>query len=318
MICPYAHENYAASLAEIGSPRWLPRCQGWVLERPIPGHPEWRDATGCYPLFVCGDRTRLGDDLADLRADGLVSIVLTTDPLTGPSGLDLERWFPAMARPWKDHSLVDLGVPLETAATGHHLRNARRFSRHAELAVVDDPGSLLDIWCGLYDHLAARHAVTGPARFSRSAFARQLDLPGTVALTATAEGEDAPCAMQIWFTDSRRAWHHLSGYSATGYRWGGASYALMAAALDHFRDLGVREVNLGSGAGLQQDANDGLNRFKAGWSTHTQASWLCGAVLDPRRYAQLCDDREGIYFPLYRDPASAVAPTPEVVHAGHD
>ncbi|MCP4573528.1 MAG: GNAT family N-acetyltransferase [bacterium] len=294
----------------------MPRSQGWVLERPIPGRPGWRDAVGCYPLFACGEQSRLGEDLAELRTNGLVSLVLTTDPMTGPAGLDLERWFGAVARPWKDHYLVDMSVPLETAASKHHLRNARRFGRHAELTVVEDPSSLLDQWCRLYGELVARHRITGMARFSRDAFARQLALPGTVALTATAAGEEIPCAIQIWYTDGHRAWHHLSGYDRTGYRWGGASYALVAAALEHLRKLGVRETNLGSGAGLEHDPDDGLSRFKGGWSTHAKSSWLCGAVLDPVRYAELGDNRSSSYFPFYRDPSRTQVE--EVVHAGQD
>lgn len=314
MPCPYAHENYARSLAEIGSPLRLPRCQGWVLERPVPSRPELRDATGCYPLFACGDRSRLGDDLRVLRDEGLVSLVLVTDPLSGPVPLDLERWLGTAARPWKEHYLVDLAAPPLAAASKHHVRNARRFGRHADIAVHGQPLDLLDDWCRLYDALVARHGIEGPARFSRDAFARQLALPGVLAFTATAEGEDAPCGMQLWFTDGRRAWHHLSGYEGTGYRWGGASYGLMAHALDHLRAIGVREANLGSGAGLVHDAGDGLSRFKAGWSTHARASWLCSAVLDPARYAELCAGRDGSYFPLYRDPA--FADRREVVHAG--
>jgi hypothetical protein len=309
----YGHEDYVRSLAEFGSPRSLDRSGGWVLERPVPGAPGLRDAAGCYPLFTCRDWFALGEDLADLRASDLVSVVLVADPLTLPADIDLARHFGGVCLPWKDHYLVDLGADHEPST--HHRRNARRFLRHATVEVVDDPTAWLDTWCSLYAQLVARHAITGAACFSRESFARQLALPGAVLLRA-ATADDATAGLQIWFVDGPHAWHHLSAYGAEGYRWGGASYALVAAALDHLREHGVREVDLGSGAGLAHDTEDGLSRFKRGWSTHARPAWLCGAVLDPAGYAELAGDDPGPYFPAYRDPARAAAQ--EVIHAGGD
>ena len=59
----YRHALYAASFAEFGRPRPLPRSGGWVLERDIPGTGQ-RDGMGLYPLFVCPDWNALPDDLA--------------------------------------------------------------------------------------------------------------------------------------------------------------------------------------------------------------------------------------------------------------
>jgi hypothetical protein len=197
----------------------------------------------------------------------------------------------------------------------HHRRNARRFNRHATVEVLPNPADWLDTWCGLYDTLIERHAITGPARFSRTAFAGLLALDGVVALRAvTTAGVTA--GMQIWLTDGRHAWHHLSAYGREGYRWGGASYALVLAALDLLRGRGVKVVDLGGGAGLTADHGDGLDRFKRGWSTRTAPAWLCGKVLDPGRYADLGGDHETDYFPAYRDPALVDAR--EVTHAGRD
>jgi len=306
----YAHAQYAQSLQEIGSPRFLPACGGWVLERPISGGDGLRDAVGCYPLFACRDWSGLDEDLAGLRRDGLVSLVLVADPLTSPQ----TRGFDGVCRPWKSHHLVDLGTGSGEFGTAHHRRNARRFLRHARTEICDDPVAHLDAWCALYGELIRRHGVTGAARFSRAAFALQLGLPGAVLARAVGPQGDV-LGMQLWFTGGSRAWHHLSGYAPDGYRWGGASYALMQTVLRFLRATGVATADLGAAAGLTDDPADGLNRFKAGWATRTADAWLLGAILDPGAYAALAPEPSD-YFPAYRDPQ--LEREPEVAHVGVD
>ena len=38
---------------------------------------------------------------------------------------------------------------------------------------------------------------------------------------------------------------------------------------------------------VDDSPDDGLSRFKRGWATGTAPAWLCGAVLDRERYADL-------------------------------
>jgi hypothetical protein len=304
----YASAEYTRSLADFGAPRRLDHSGGWVLERPLPGPVARKDACGPYPLFSCAHWSGLDRDLDTLRQDGLVSLVLVADPLSAPPAAALPTLFPNLCRPWKDHYLVDL-APGTEFGTAHHRRNARRFGRHASVEEVADPRQLLDEWCALYDKLCERHAVTGMARFSRRAFARQLALPGALVLRAVTSA-GCTAGLQIWLTEDDRAWHHLSAYGREGYRWGGASYALVRAALGLLRDRGVAVADLGSGAGLTADPTDGLSRFKQGWATHTAPAWLCGVILDERAHDRAAGDHATDFFPAYRDPA--LVDTPEV------
>ena len=48
----YASRAYAESLGEFGELLHLPRCDGYLLKRPIAGTPFY-DARGCYPFFFC-------------------------------------------------------------------------------------------------------------------------------------------------------------------------------------------------------------------------------------------------------------------------
>ncbi len=327
----YQSREYAAALADFGTPRWLLHGQGWVLVRRVPAVDDARDASGPYPLFACRDWARLGEDLADLRDAGIVSLVLVTDPLAAPRSDRLRRLFRAVARPFKPHHVAELAAPVTDFAADHHRRHWRRFRRAGgTVAVCANPLDHLDDWCRLYAGLVRRHGITGPARFSRRSFRRQLALSGLLAVRAELAGRTV--AMQLWLVDGDRAWYHLGAADAAGYRHG-ASHALMGETLSRLRERGVRRADLGAGAGLRHDPDDGLARFKAGWSNAVRWSWLCGAVLDPARYRDLCR-RAGVepeaadYFPAYRDPhrsrlvtgtaaPAAVAPaSPEVAH-GH-
>ena len=273
--------------------------------RPILGT-DHTDAVGCYPLFACENPARLASDLSVLQDAGAISFTLVTDPLGDFDTAELADLFRPLAQPYKAHYFVDLSGTADEFGSTHHRRNARRCSRQANFSICEQPTEHLQEWCDLYERLAERHKITGPARFSRLAFTAQLKLPGAMLIQSRNDADEL-LGMQFWFHDTTHAWHHLSGYSPAGYRQGGVSYGLMAFALTELKKRGVRVANLGAGAGLQADASDGLSRFKQGWSTHTKEAWLCGIVLDPKRYKQLSGGHETSFFPAYRDPSFSMA-----------
>src|SRR5258705_4435214 len=129
----YMHPAYAESLSEIGPPRLLPRCGGWILERQIPPSPHL-DAMGCYPLFACPDWNRLHDDLESLE-NSLVSVALVTDPFGDYDPDYLRECFPDVAKPFKEHFVVDLSRAPTTFVHSHHQRNVRKALR--EIAVKE-------------------------------------------------------------------------------------------------------------------------------------------------------------------------------------
>ena len=75
----YLHPGYPKSFVEFGNPRKLSHSGGWIIERQIPGVP-YKDAMGCYPLFICDDWSRLYSDLDEISNE-LVSLVVVTDPM---------------------------------------------------------------------------------------------------------------------------------------------------------------------------------------------------------------------------------------------
>jgi Acetyltransferase (GNAT) domain len=282
----------------------LPRSGGSVLVRAIE-NADLVDGVGPYPLFACGDWEGLGEDVAELAPD-LVSVVLVTDPFGSWRPAGLERAFPDLCRPFKEHFVADLSRPFPERTSKHHRRDLARALRRTEVEVAADPRPYLSEWVDLYRELCSRHDVGGDAAFSERSFAKQFELPGLTLVRATSGAELDGAA--LWLVDGPVAYYHLAAYTAAGYR-SGASYALVGAALYHFAGKGLEWATLGAGAGLGEGDDDGLTRFKAGWASGTRPVYLCGRVLDRRRYDDLAAERGGdpAYFPAYRFPTTVTA-----------
>jgi hypothetical protein len=294
----YLHPKYAQSLAEFGRPRELPHCQGWVLERQIPGFPD-RDGMGSYPIFACQDWSRLPMDLETLGKD-LVSLSLVTDPF-GEYDMDcLRRFFGDVVIPFKQHFIVDLDRPMETFVCQHHRRYAHKALQDVFIDRGDTPLSYLNEWSDLYGTLIERHRIRGIAAFSKRCFAQQLGIPGIVVFRAL--HEKTTVGMLLWYVQGEVGYYHLGAYSPPGYELR-ASFALFWFAIKHFIDQGFRWLNLGAGTGVEENSKDGLNRFKRGWATGTRLAYFCGRIFNQARYSEIMRAKgisEVDYFPSYR------------------
>ena len=149
----------------------------------------------------------------------------------------------------------------------------------------------------LYDNLVARRRIQGVAAFSRTSHIGQLSVPGAVVLCATVGGETV--GMTLWYVQGSVVYYHLGAVTDEGYRRG-AFFAMFADALERFADGWLEWLDLGAGAGLQHDPDDGLLRFKQGWATGSRVAYLCGRVFDPAAYEKLSAGHGGHYFPAYR------------------
>jgi hypothetical protein len=175
-----------------------------------------------------------------------------------------------------------------------------RAARDLHVETCDEPASMLDEWAALYSNLVRRHRIDGVAAFSRAAFDRQLRVPGLVMFRAVQGTESV--GTTLWYVQDEVAYYHLGAYSEAGYDLR-ASFALFWRALEHFSEAGLRWAALGGAAGVRADADDGLARFKRGWSTGTRTAYLCGRILDAERYAEIAAERAPggtQYFPAYR------------------
>ena len=293
MFTGYLHPDYAASFSELGTPALLPASAGWILRRQI-ADTGLCDASGCYPLFTCADWHGLPDDV-DALEDKLVALVIVTDPL-GDYTLDLLRDAFDRVIPFKEHFVIETGLPLDQFITPSHRTQARRALKDVDVELCSDPVAVLDEWERLYAVLIARHSIRGLRRFSRTAVEKQLRIPGIVAFRAVAG--DRTVGLDLWYVQGDCAQGHLAAFDDAGYELH-ASYATKWRAIEYLSQR-VRWINLG--AATTRDPSDGLARFKSGWATATRTAWLCGRVLQAKSYEKLAGDLGSVtsYFPAYR------------------
>lgn len=284
-------------MCDEGELRTLPRSGGWYLERRIPGSTLY-DGMGGYPLFCCADWGGLAADIADLTGR-IVCLSLVTDPFGTFSEADLRRTFDFVT-PYKLHFVTDLETTGGLRLGRVHRRNTRRAVNNVELDTCHEPLTMLDEWCALYEHLAAKHAIAGVRSFSRESFRRQLSVPGLMMFRASAGGQTV--GLHLWYVQRDVAYGHLGATSPLGYSLM-ASYALYGYAVDQLRSR-VRWMSLGASPGAAASpATEGLTRFKAGWSTGVRQTYFCGSVLQPLEYARLIEGMSTAtrYFPAYRE-----------------
>ena len=294
----YLHPGYTDSLVEYGNPRKLSRSGGWVLERQIPGFP-YRDAMGCYPLFLCQNWSQLHADLEILSRE-LVSLTIVTDPFGDYNPAYLNQCFRDVMFPFKEHCVVDLHQSMSTFVSAHHRRNVRKAFRELEVETCRNPAQFIDDWIGLYKNLIKRHDIKGLAAFSNASFAKQLEVPGVMMFRAISQ--KTTVGMTLWYIQNDIGYYHLGAFSPAGYKLL-ASFALFWFAIDYFSGIGLRWLNLGAGAGIKDGGTGGLNRFKYGWSTGSRTVYFCGRIFDQKKYMEIMRSRgipQNKYFPAYR------------------
>jgi hypothetical protein len=285
-------------LAEFGTPRFLRGCGGWILERDVPGS-SWRDAMGCYPLFLCNDWSRLAVDL-QLIQDELLCLSVVTDPLGDYDERQLRECFIDVFHPFKNHYVVDLKRDFESHVSSHHRRNSRKALKQLVVNDCANPSAFLDDWTALYGTLRERHNLSRISAFSRDSFATQLSVPGLVSFRAV-ENETI-VGMVLWYVQKRKVYYHLGAYSPRGYELL-ASFALFDYSIRYFASRGFEWLNLGAEAGIKANQESGLSRFKQGWSTGMLPTYFCGRIFKPQLYRELVESRKlppTTYFPAYR------------------
>ena len=293
----YGNAAYAASFSDFGTPRFLNRSGGWILERPIEGFP-YHDAMGCYPIFACEDWSRLEADLDQL--EGLISLSLVTDPFGDYTEEILQQCFPNLVSPFKQHFVIDLSQAYETFVVSHHRRNVLKALRKVTVEECTNPPAVLDEWIDLYGNLIRRHNIAGIRAFSRESFAKQLSVPGIQVFKAGHAGTTV--GLILWYAQGNRSYYHLASYNDLGYELG-ASFALFDYSIQYFAERGFEWLSLGADSGVENSHESGLSRFKAGWSTGTRTAYFCGKVFDQTKYNELVLARKVPtvdYFPAYR------------------
>jgi len=292
----YLHRTYAESFKEFGTLVELKNAGAYIIKRKI-GQGNWYDAMGCYPLFTCMSWEKLGDDLNALNRS-LVSFAMVADPLGDYSPKQLQKIFPDVCFAFKKHYIVDLQAFREKNLPQNHKRNSRKALNALTIHRLKEPEHHFGDWVKMYKNLVQRHRIRGIADFTEQAFHTQFSVPGLIAYGAFDKG--ALVGMALFYEMGERVYYHLAAYRDQGYRKS-ASFGILLKAILDFRQQGYKWLNLGGGAGLQEQPNDGLIRFKRGWANTMKTAWFCGKILDREAYATLThDSRKNNFFPAYR------------------
>jgi hypothetical protein len=291
----YGSRAYACSLADGADIVAMPSAGGFLIARSI--EPQLKDLSSAYPMFACRDWTHLRADI-DALAEPFVSATIVTDPF---ADIELESLVSAfdVVRPLHQHFVIDLNEWSPARISRHHRRKLRTCASSADYCIRIAPPdeTFLETWLSLYQTLIERKRIRDMRAFSRSIFARQIMLPGSIVASAWVDGE--LLGADWYFMDSRNVYAHLSAYSEAGYQRA-ISYPLMEAAIRYFQPLSTHLTLGGAPAGQE---HGGLAHFKAGWSSRTLPTYICGVVLREDEFLRLNDGiaptSEG-YFPRYR------------------
>jgi len=293
----YNHTEYARSLQEFGLPRKLQNCNGWVIERKTPDG-SFTDAMGLYPFFVCEDWSNLIGDLEALSRD-VICVYMVTDPFGDFDLQLLQEYFQDAFRPFRQHYIVDLKMPIEEIGGKRRRKHARKALNKLDMEIVEEPSTQIDDWVNIYDYLIKKHDITGIRAFSRESFLRQFCVPGTIMIKAIYSGRTV--GAQIYLQQGDVVHAHLGACTQDGYDLD-ATYALDFYSFQYFRDK-ARWVDLGGGVGLSNDGLDGLSQYKSWWATNTRQTYFCGRIYNYEKYQALMRSRNipaTHYFPAYR------------------
>ena len=296
----YQSKEYAKSFQEVGTPCQLSKSLGWLIIRKIPDC-QFFDAMGCYPFMICSDWVHLESDLSEIK-DEIITLTVITDPAGNYTKKLLEHIFPELCTPFKEHFVVELQTNWKQSISSNHKRNAQKAVKNIEIEYVDNPHAYIHTWCRLYGNLIKRHKITGITKFSPEAFDQQLRAPGIGAHRAIYNGQTV--GMVLWYIHDQHVYYHLGAYDELGYE-NKVSFAIFIKAFEQFADQGKKQIYLGAGAGLNPQADDGLTRFKRGWANNTRTVYLCGRILNKKKYDLLVKEfgpQQMNYFPAYRSP----------------
>ena len=292
---PYATETYAHSLPHIGQELYIPQWETSVLIRKIDDN--FKDIIGVYPITVIAKNADLYGGLDYLKKMGFISVVFILDDFNRPSLTVLQPTFDFI-RPFKEHYIYRPSI-VRPNYTKHHRYEINKALKVLHVEKLDLEANI-DRWRALYSELTARHNLKTPHDFPIEHHKLLFQLEGMVAVGAWKDNELVSC--HIWIEHNGFVHSHLAASSLAGYK-ASAAYAVNDMAINYFSDANI--INFGGGAGIVNDPNNGLIKFKQGFSNNVALSYLCGSILNSEVYQKLLQHRRVTdtvtdFFPAYR------------------
>ena len=293
----YQHSDYASSFDDGADSLYLEHCDGWLLRRQIDGT-NFTDLANPYPMFSCKNLTAIDADINDLDTTSTISLVLRTDAF---SEYDVSSKLPGFdqIRRFKTHQIANLDQPWRSFARRTCRRNAASAQTIFEIRRVGQPVNYAQHLWDLNQVVLKRRSAVQIMPLTQATLTAQLSLPGVSLFVArNQQGIQAiACFMEV----GDYAYAHLLGASDES-RSQSVIYGLYGCALDYYQER-VQAIDFGGNAGLTEDNQDGVTRFKQGWCNQTRSSYLCCKILNRDLYQELCSrsgSEASSFFPAYR------------------
>jgi len=291
---PYSTIQYAKSLSHWGRPFHVPEWDTNVLIREI--SPGFEDASGTYPIAILDKNADIARGLERLRKHRLISVVLVLDDFHRPSLKTLHQYF-TVIKQFKTHYIHDNNKE-KIIYNRHHRYELRQALKSVDVAPLDLQNNI-ENWSALYSNLIVHKELTGLHAFPLKHHIALGKLEGITAIGAWQKDELISC--HVWVSDGDYVHSHLAASSAQGYA-NRAAYAINDASIAYFSNAKI--INFGGGIMQTNKTLDNLAQFKRGFSNNIALSYVCGAVLDEERYADLLLKNATIqqtdFFPAYR------------------
>lgn len=240
------------------------------------------DLASVYPFSV---------DSLDLFAPPRDAI--TTTVITNPLGNNSTM----IGEDYKLHAVAECNLFRMAILPENHRRNIKKCQVQALTLVSISPADNADDLINLYPNLIKRHNINGVTAYTPDQLRTLLKVPGAVLFKVRCV-EYGIVNVSLFYIYKDDAYYHLSCQSDHGYKIN-SNFLMMYDAIRFFKSLGLNRVEIGShpdGA-----INDGLARFKTGFSTCTLPNQIFKYIHKPDIYAKLCVDRDlNGYFPAYR------------------
>ncbi|GEM_PF-3772909 len=291
---PYATDEYAHALSHWGEALSVPEWSTNVIVREI--KPGFKDASGTYPIAILDKNADIPGGLERLRQHQLISVVLVLDDFHRPTLEKLDKHF-TIIKPFKTHYIYE--KKQGAIVYNHHHRYELRQALKSVRVDLMNLEKSIDEWTSLYTNLITKKKLTGLHSFPKTHHSALIKLNGVTPIGAWHNNKLVSC--HIWVSDNQYAHSHLAASSDQGYACR-AAYAINDAAITYFSNLDI--INFGGGITEINHSMDGLAKFKQGFSNNTKSSFICGAILDQRRYNELLLQNETMiqtdFFPSYR------------------
>lgn len=300
----FAQADYAKSLHGNAQLIHLPHVDGWVVRRSFKGHGVAEnittDLSNPYPMFSCLNLQHIKDDIKILETSSDVSLTLRTDVFDEAIIPKIRSDFDFI-RPFKTHYIAELSTPWREFAS----RNCRRYAAKAEasfqISRVMSPPDYAASLLKLNQTILKRVDVAFNVNLTEDILRQLLALPEVVLFDA--RNDDGLQGLALYMRYGDNVYAHTLGVTDQG-RSDYAVYGLYGHALDYFQD-NARAIDFGGNPGMAEDSENSIGSFKRAWSNKTQVSFICGKVLRPSLYEDLCQSRsvlQGDFFPAYRAP----------------